>query len=326
MGIPRSHSRSHCPLPRTPIHHPTLTHTRWLFWTPTLIWASTWHVILYQLAEVPALQSVAWRFALAALLLVAYAVYSGQSLRVPLPLHGALLLTGGLQYGLNYYCVYEAERYLPSGLVAVLFSLMVFINAFSGAAFFGRPLTRRALVCATLGVAGVAIIFWPEVLATQARPQAALGLGIGLLAVACACAGNVLTLKLSARGVALVPLLAWCMGYGAAGLLLLSGLSGSGFVVGHSLAWWASLLYLAALGSVLAFLTYFKLAQREGPGRAALTSVLIPVIALVISAALEGWQPQGLSLLGVALCVGSVWWATRPQATAASLGKDSGQA
>jgi drug/metabolite transporter (DMT)-like permease len=137
-------------------------------------------------------------------------------------------------------------------------------------------------------------------------------LGIGLLAVACACAGNVFTLKLTGRGVALVPLLAWCMGYGAAGLLVLSALSDKGLMLGHSWAWWSSLFYLSAFGSVLAFLTYFKLAQREGPGRAALTSVLIPVIALVISAAFEGWRPHTLSLVGVALCVGSVWWATRP--------------
>jgi drug/metabolite transporter (DMT)-like permease len=285
---------------------------RSLFWIPTLIWASTWHVILYQLAETSALASVAWRFTLAALLLASCAVASGQSLRMPLQLQGWLAMTGGLQYGLNYLCVYLAEMRIPSGLVAVLFSLMVFINAFTGALFFKRPLAWRFMLCALGGVTGVAVIFWPEVLAAGARPQAALGLALGLLGVACACAGNVLTLKLNERGLALVPLLAWCMGYGALSLVVAALISGSPLVPGHSLAWWASLLYLSALGSVLAFLAYFKLAQQQGPGRAALTSVIIPVIALAISAALEGWQPQALSLLGVALCSGSVWWATRP--------------
>ncbi len=48
--------------------------SRWLFWGPTLIWASTWHVILYQLdSGVPVFNSVAWRFGLAALLLAALA-------------------------------------------------------------------------------------------------------------------------------------------------------------------------------------------------------------------------------------------------------------
>ncbi len=297
------------------------TSTRWLFWTPTLIWASTWHVILYQLAETPALTGVAWRFALAALLLAGYAVYSGQSLRMPLRLQGWLACTGTLQYGLNYLCVYLSEQHIPSGLVAVLFSLMVFINAFTGALFFKRPLALRFMLCALGGVAGVAIIFWPELVATGARPQAALGLSLGLLAVVSACAGNVFTLKLTERGIALVPLLAWCMGYGALSLVLAALVSphaGSSLAPGHSIAWWLSLLYLAAFGSVLAFVTYFKLAQRQGPGSASLTAVVIPVIALLISAALEGWRPHALSLLGMALCVGCVWWATRPAALQAA--------
>ena len=291
--------------------------TRWLFWTPTLIWASTWHVILYQLAETPALAGVAWRFSLAALLLAGYAHFSGQSLRVPAKLQPWLMFTGALQYGLNYLCVYLAERHIPSGLVAVLFSLMVFINAFTGALFFKRPLALRFMLCALAGVAGVAVIFWPEVVATGARPQAGLGLSLGLLAVACACTGNVLTLKMTERGAALVPVLAWCMGYGALSLVVAAVATGGSLAPGHSAAWWLSLLYLAAFGSVLAFLTYFRLAQRQGPGRAALTSVVIPVIALGISAALEGWRPQGLSMLGIALCLSSVWWATRPVAPAA---------
>lgn len=286
--------------------------SRLLFWGPTLIWASTWHVILYQLGTVPVLNSVAWRFLLASLALFALAAWRGEHGRLPLRLHPWLALTGGVQYGLNYWAVYEAERHIPSGLVAVLFALMVFGNAVTGAWLFGKPMTRRFLGAAAVGVVGVALIFWPEVRAAGARPQAALGLAIGLVAVASACAGNALTLTLGRRGVALVPMLAWCMGYGALGLLAVAGATGVGWQVGHTAAWWLSLVYLAALGSVTAFLLYFKLAQREGPGRAALTGVLTPVIALVVSASLEGWQPTWAAAAGVALCLGSVYVATRP--------------
>lgn len=289
---------------------------RLLFWGPTLIWASTWHVILYQLGTVPVLNSVAWRFLLASVVLFALALWRGDAWRVPLRLHPWLLLTGCVQYGLNYWAVYEAERYIPSGLVAVLFALMVFGNAFTGAWLFGKPMTRRFLGAAAVGVMGVALIFWPELQAAGARPHAGLGLAVGLLAVASACTGNALTLKLGQRGIALVPMLAWCMGYGALGLLAVAGVRGIGWQLGHTLAWWGSLLYLAAMGSVTAFLLYFKLAQREGPGRAALTGVVTPVIALLVSAALEGWQPTLLAGLGVMLCLGSVFVATRPTAEA----------
>ncbi|RQO59941.1 EamA family transporter [Paucibacter sp. KBW04] len=285
---------------------------RWLFWGPTLVWASTWHVILYQLAsQVPVLNSVAWRFALAALLLVGLAMWRGESLRLPWSAHGLMLATGIVQYGGNYWSVYEAERHIPSGLVAVLFCLMVFGNALSGRVFFGQQVSRRFLLAASGGVAGVVMIFWPEIASTGARPTAALGLGLGLLAVLAACTGNVLTLTLTRRGLPLVPILAWSMGYGAFFLILLALGSGVGLQFDWRPSYLLSLLYLAVFGSVIAFVLYFKLAQRQGPARAALTGVVIPVIALMISAALEGWQPSLLAILGMALCLGSIFAATR---------------
>lgn len=297
---------------------PTASQQRWLFWLPTLIWASTWHVILYQLdSAVPVLNSVAWRFALAALMLAALARWRGEALlALPRSAHVLMLATGIVQYSGNYWSVYEAERHIPSGLVAVLFSLMVFGNALSGRVFFGQSVTRRFLLASAGAVAGVAMIFWPEIAATGARPNALLGLGLGLLAVLCACIGNVLTLTLTRRHHALVPVLAWSMGYGALFLTLASLTSGAGLHFDSRPSYLLSLLYLAAFGSVVAFVLYFKLAQAQGPARAALTGVVIPVIALVISALFEGWQPTLLSLSGMALSLASLYVATRPTAPA----------
>ena len=286
--------------------------TRWLFWGPTLIWASTWHVILYQLdSGVPVLNSVAWRFALAAVLLFAFARWKGDGLRLPLSAHGLMLATGIVQYSGNYYSVYEAERHIPSGLVAVLFCLMVFGNALSGRLFFGQRVSRGFLLASAGGVAGVVLIFWPEIAATGARPTAGYGLALGLFAVLVACIGNVLTLSLTRRGLPLVPVLAWSMGYGALFMSAASLLSGQGLHFAWTWTYGLSLLYLAVFGSVLAFVLYFQLAQRQGPARAALTGVIIPVIALGISALLEGWRPTGLSLAGMALCLGSIALAQR---------------
>jgi drug/metabolite transporter (DMT)-like permease len=284
---------------------------RVLFWVPTLIWASTWHVILYQLAEAPPLNSVGWRFLLAGAVLLGVAIVRGERWRLEPRWHAWLVLAGVVQYSINYWGVYEAERHIPSGLVAVLFSLMVFGNALSGWWLFKQPVTRRFLVAACFGVLGVVLIFWPEVVATGARPNAALGLGVGLLAVVMACTGNALTLSLTRRGVPLVPLLGWGMTYGALALLAIAAAQGSLGAIGHSPAWWGSLAYLALFGTVIAFFVYFRLAQRVGPARAAMTGVMIPPIALSISAALEGWRPSALSLAGVALCLGSVFVATR---------------
>ncbi|MEH0166509.1 DMT family transporter [Roseateles microcysteis] len=286
---------------------------RWLFWIPTLIWASTWHVILFQLdSPVPVLNSVAWRFGLASIMLFAIARWRGERLMLPHSAHWLALATGIVQYCGNYWGVYEAERHIPSGLVAVLFCLMVFGNALSGSLFFGQQVTRRFLLASSGAVLGVVLIFWPEIAATGERPTAALGLALGLGAVLAACAGNVLTLTLTRRSLPLVPVLAWSMGYGSLFVMGLSLLTGAGLHFDFSPRYLGSLLYLAVFGSVTAFVLFFRLAQLEGAARAALTGVVIPVIALAVSALLEGWQPTVLAVAGMALCLACVYIATRP--------------
>jgi drug/metabolite transporter (DMT)-like permease len=293
-----------------------LVSDRALFWLPTLIWASTWHVILYQLGSVAPINSVAYRFALASLVLFGMALWRKEVLRQPLRTHGMLALTGAVQYGFNYCAVYLAETYIPSGLVAVLFSLMVFSNAIAGAWFFGRPVTARFMAGGLVGVMGVSLIFWPELATASARSHAGLGLVIGLAAVIAATIGNVLTLRLSERGMALVPTLAWSMAWGACLLSLGAWVSGVGFSFDWHASYLASLAYLALFGSVAAFFFYFKLAKRQGMGRAGITAVVIPVLALAISAAFEGWHPTLLAMVGMGMCVASVWTTTSaPAAT-----------
>jgi drug/metabolite transporter (DMT)-like permease len=288
--------------------------TWFLFLAPVLIWASTWHVILYQLAStVPALTSVGWRFALSALLLAGLARWQGASLKLPRYAHGYALATGIIQYAGNYWAIYEAERFVPSGLVAVLFCLLVFMNALVAWMLWRQPVSRRFLVASSGAVLGVALIFWPELAATGARPHAALGLGLSLFAVVVACIGGFFTLVLMRRGLLLVPVLAWSMGYGATFLLGMSLVMGHGLRFDGAWTYVGSLVYLAAFGSVIAFTLYYQLAERCGAAKAALVGVLVPVIALIVSAALEGWQATPLAVGGMGLCLVSLFVATRPQ-------------
>lgn len=288
--------------------------TWFLFLAPVLIWASTWHVILYQLGSpVPVLTSVGWRFAIAALMLAALALRQGRSLKLPPAAHGYALVTGVVQYAGNYWAVYEAERYVPSGLVAVLFCLMVFMNALVAWLLWRQPVSRRFLVASSGAVLGVALIFWPELASTGARPEAALGLGLSFFAVVAACVGGFCTMVLTRRGLPLLPVLAWSMGYGAAFLLGLSVATGRGLPFDGAWTYVGSLVYLAAFGSVVAFTLYYKLAERRGPAQAALVGVLVPVIALIVSAVLEGWQATPLAVGGMVLCLASLFVATRPQ-------------
>jgi len=132
-----------------------------LYACSVLIWGSTWLAIKFQLGVVPPAVSVAWRFAAAALILLAYAGYKRLPLRFDLRTHGWLALQGLLLFGINYVLVYLSEQSLTSGLVAVLFSLVAFCNIVGLRLFFSVPVNRTALAGSALGILGVALVFWP---------------------------------------------------------------------------------------------------------------------------------------------------------------------
>ena len=286
-----------------------------LFWIPTFIWATTWHALVYQVGIVPITQSIAYRFWLAGLLFFIYAFIKRESIRVPLRWHGTLLLIGVLQFGLNYMCTYEASKVIASGLLAVLFSLMVFSHAIAGRWLFGQTLPSGFIWAGVLGVLGVVLIFWPDLAHTTMGPQVWRGVLLGLVAVIFATLGNVVTLRVTSPkigvGVGLVPVLAWSMAYGALALSLTAVFNGQTLQVDLRPSYVLSLMYLGFIGSFVGFLFYFKLAQRQGPGKAGMIAMVIPVVALAVSATLEGWRPTWVSGSGIVCCLVGLWWANR---------------
>src|SRR5882762_452098 len=126
------------------------------------IWGSTWLAITFQLGVAPPSVSVVWRFALASLILLAYAVWKRLPLRFGSRDHFWMALQGLLLFGINYILTYISEQYLVSGLVAVTFSLSVFCNIVGMRVFFGRPINGVGFLAAMLGVVGVGLVFWPE--------------------------------------------------------------------------------------------------------------------------------------------------------------------
>jgi drug/metabolite transporter (DMT)-like permease len=102
-------------------------------------------------------------------------------------------------------------------------------------------------------------------------------------------------------GMPVIPVIAWAMLYGAAGDALFSLLTGQPFIISSTAPYLLSLLYLSVFGSVLAFVAYLTLMSRVGADRAGYALVSVPVVALVISSALEGLHWTPLMWAGVAL-------------------------
>ena len=99
-----------------------------LYLATVLIWGSTWIALKLQLGAVPIVWSIVWRFALAALVLFAWLIARRQ-LRVPVRAAWALVGAQGIcLFCVNFICFMNASRYVPSGLVAVVFSTSTMVS------------------------------------------------------------------------------------------------------------------------------------------------------------------------------------------------------
>jgi drug/metabolite transporter (DMT)-like permease len=275
-----------------------------LYSVAVLIWGSTWLVIKFQLGIVPPLVSVAWRFALASLMLLAYSALRRRPLRFSGRDHLWLALQGVLLFGVNYACVYLAEQYLTSGLVAVVFSIVVFMNAVGMRLFFSQPIRAVTAVAAVVGVVGVALIFWPELQRFSNTGSQVLGLGLAVTATTVASLGNMVATRIHRRQLPVMQINAWSMLYGALAVAAMALAAGQRFAFDVSWSYIVSLFYLSLFGSALAFGAYLTLMRRIGADRASYTAVAIPVVALLLSTAFEQFRWQLQTFLGVALCLG----------------------
>jgi drug/metabolite transporter (DMT)-like permease len=275
-----------------------------------LIWGSTWYAIKDQLAAAPPAWSVTWRFMLAAAGMFLLARLRGESWRMSRSGHLFALSVGVTQFFFNYNLVYQAELYLTSGVVAVLYALMIPANAVLAHFVLAERITRSFLLGAAVGLAGTALLLIHEARSADLHGLVWLGLAITAVGIVTASAANVLQAMPVARRQPMVVLLAWSMLYGVlldAGFALLTA---GPPALPLDPRYLGAVAYLGILGSVVTFPLYFQLIRELGAGRAAYLNTVVPVIAMALSTLFEGYRwdwlaatGAGLALLGTVLAL-----------------------
>ena len=283
----------------------------------TCIWGSTWLVIRDQLGVVPASWSVAYRFLIAGLTMLAFAVVRRHSLR--LDRAGFLFALGlGLsQFVLNFNFVYRAEMYITSGIVAVIYALLVVPNALFGFLFLGQRVTRGFIVGSVIALVGLGLLFVHEAHAgTGGIETLALGLGLSLLGVLSASTANVMQATERSRRYPMASMLAWAMLIGSLIDAAYAWATVGPPVFEMRLGYVAGLFYLGVVASAVAFTLYFGIIREIGPAKAAYSSVLVPIIAMLLSTLFEGYDWSLLAASGCALALGGLVVAMRARSPA----------
>lgn len=257
----------------------------------SLIWGTTWRAIKYQLGVVPPLESVTYRFTLAAALLFGLCLITGRSLVLSRRQHLEVLAQGASGFCLQYALVYLAEQTVSSGAIAVIFASIPFLNLIMFRVLAGRRAPSLAWLAALLGVAGVAAMSVSEL---AAGGGAKAGVPLALAGVLIATLSNFFAARTQEAGVPLLPGTAWAMGYGALLLALWEVAHGATWRFDPSPTYVGSLLYLSVLGSVVAFVTFYAMARRRGYTFASYVAALTPPTAMALSAMTEatrwGWE------------------------------------
>ena len=273
----------------------------WLYVVTVLIWGTTWFAIRLQLGVVAVEVSVFYRYVLATTILLLVCLLKKQSLRYSLHSHIYMALQGIFLFCINYILFYYASYELATGLVSVMFSTVVLMNVLNGRLFANQVIKPMVVVGGILGLLGLTLIFIPELKTMENTAKVKFSIILCVLATMSASLGNILTLRNKANGVSVVPATTWGMFYGTVATLIYLLFKGVSFNFDVSFAYVSSLMYLAVFGSAIAFLCYLTLIENIGADKASYTSVMFPVVALLMSTLFEGYQWTWLALIGMSL-------------------------
>ncbi len=275
-----------------------------------LSWGCSWYAITLQVAHAPAIVSVAYRFVLAGAVLLCLLALTGRLRSIPLRDHIWVAALGATFFSLNFNSFYIASDHIPSGLMSVIFATAAIIGALNQRLFLGVPLDMRVMAAAAIGILGLILLIGPELQSGGARVAGALGLcvlGTWFFSV-----GNLISARVGTR-YAMPNVAGQAMVYGVLISCAIALVTGERFVLPADPVFWAALLFLALISTVVAFLAYLALIRREGPIRASYATVLFPVIAMALSGLLEGYNWTIASGIGLALTlIGTIVVFSRP--------------
>lgn len=265
-----------------------------------LIWGSTWIAIKFGVEAVPTFLSATFRFLVASAVLLAIAAVLRRRLPQTRAEWTATILVGIILFTGDYGLIYWAEANgVPSGLTAVLFATMPLLTAIAAHALLRRePLTAQKLVGILVAFGGVALIFRGQ-LGSQG-PSLFLPMFAVVASAACAGVGTVI-MKGWAHDIDALTFNGLAMAVGAGGLAAASVLTGERWIAPSWPGGLAPILYLALLGSVVAFVTYKWLLGHLEATSASFLTLITPIVALVLGTFLASETLEPIDAVGTAV-------------------------
>lgn len=273
------------------------------FTTCSLIWGLTWISIKFQLHAVDPNVAVFYRFVIASALLFAVCAFKKQNLLFKKEEHIRFLGQGLFMFCLNFLLTYWASGFAPSPLIALAFTTLIYFNMFGARIFLGQPFEKKVIFGALISLIGIFLISYNELETIQQHPKSLLGFFISLVATVSASIGNIISAQNRQRNIPIFSNNAWGMFYGSVLSLIYCLVMQKSFVLNIDTKFLISFTYLTVFGTVISFSAYLKLIELVGPAKAAFTSVVSPVIAILASMMIDEMTLTVLLIIGVLFCL-----------------------
>ncbi len=207
-------------------------------------------------------------------------------------------MLGIVRFSTNFVLCYNASPCAASSLLAVILSTASLVNVLMVAVITRRPPPVLQVAAAVTGLAGIGLIFLPEL---QLSPTVVLALLLGGLGTLSFCIGNLMSAVSQKLNVHVIASTSWGIVYGTAFMVIVLLIRGHDFNIDPSITCIGKFIWLVSISSVLAFTSYLTLIGRFGPGRAGYATVIFLVIALLISTIFEGYVWSPLSFVRLVL-------------------------
>ncbi|KXO86334.1 multidrug DMT transporter permease [Acinetobacter venetianus] len=290
-----------------------------------MIWGTTWIAItVQQQSGIAANVAVFWRFFISALVLFVFICLTRKLQKLTAKDHLFCMLQASCIFGFNFVCFYYAVQYISSGLEAVIFSMAVIFNTINAKLFFSQQISTRFYPAALLGLFGIVALFWHDVVGTTLNSHTLMGIGLCIVGTYGFSLGNMISSRHQKHGLDIFTTNAFAMFYGSMLMAFISLLKQDDFFPSIPVSSVSALLYLAIFGSVIGFTAYFYLVGRIGAGKAAYSTLLFPLVALLISTIWEGYQWQINAVIGVILilCGNAIFFVKGPQLKSFRMSKE----
>lgn len=274
----------------------------------TLVWGTNWPLFRIALDELPVLTFRSLVLITGAVTLGAILVARGESFAVPAGRWPALMVASATNLLIWNIATSLAVLYIPSGHASVLAYTMPLWVALIGFVAFGQRLTGRLLAAILIGAAAVAALMAPNFVSYAKAP---LGLFWGLFAGFCWAVGTFVVKRTTWPGMGL-SLTFWQVLISVPPVLI-----GAAVFDGLPERWPSAkaliaTIYTGAIPMALGTAAWFALVKLLPTQVAALSSIAIPIVAIVSGVLLLDEPLSPLQAAAIASTVVSLWLALTP--------------